>query len=684
MRNKTANKAAFFSRSPGASRATALAVMALMAWHVPAAAQIPPHERQILTDLYRSANKTSWNYTGAGARWAYWAEYGVMRPAGTECRWYGIRCANGSVVEISLGSGWVFGRLPDSLSGLKELKSLELDGVKLSDLSNLSRLTGVTSLSISGSDFSGPLPNLSGLKELESLKINETNFSGPLPDLRNFPKLRIFDVSSNKFSGDIANVHIAGHPSLEKVNVAFNRLTGTAPRPAPANLEKGGSDLCPNLLKAHDAPDWRSTNEAWIRATFKNVSEGSLSDYAYDAWAAGEGVPYADGFTPISEFYWESVQNIGCRGALAKPLNHDNLLEVAHHSEYLNEFNQGEDFYHVTLGVGGEGGRYERGFVDVIKVVGLDVETYPGWRMGFGRGPSSLVAYHDHWYLTPTDIFFSSRPHKIGETPMIEYRLCAGRGGKEPCTETARVKLHNRVGRMPQKITKFNIIQSERSVGYYYADAVLDTKKPVHYANFTPDVCTIMSYDERGHDSWAYWNPDYPPYTERYVKALKYGTCNIAAYHPGNSIYDAARPVMRSFVVDPKRDIQTITFPSQNVPAFAVGRTFALQGITGGNSANPVVVSSRTPAVCTVAGRVVTMRNQGTCIIVATQAGNANYAPATMASRSFVFSASKQGVQPGAEQALLPLMESAAAVDVSGASAIPAMAGAAAVQERSR
>jgi len=55
---------------------------------------------------------------------------------------------------------------------------------------------------------------------------------------------------------------------------------------------------------------------------------------------------------------------------------------------------------------------------------------------------------------------------------------------------------------------------------------------------------------------------------------------------------------------------------------------------TGGASGNPVVITSTTPNVCTVAGTVVRFVGVGTCVIAANQSGNSAYnaAPQVMQS----------------------------------------------------
>ena len=78
---------------------------------------------------------------------------------------------------------------------------------------------------------------------------------------------------------------------------------------------------------------------------------------------------------------------------------------------------------------------------------------------------------------------------------------------------------------------------------------------------------------------------------------------------------------------------QTITFAAlanklYGAAPFAVSAT-ASSGLA-------VSFSSDTTSVCTVSGNTVTLHSTGTCTIRASQAGNANYQPATDVTRSFV------------------------------------------------
>ncbi|MEQ1516466.1 MAG: fibronectin type III domain-containing protein, partial [Usitatibacteraceae bacterium] len=67
---------------------------------------------------------------------------------------------------------------------------------------------------------------------------------------------------------------------------------------------------------------------------------------------------------------------------------------------------------------------------------------------------------------------------------------------------------------------------------------------------------------------------------------------------------------------------------------FSAGGTFAVSPLaTGGASSSPIVYGSNTPGVCTLTGTTVMMLSAGICTITADQAGDANYAAATQATR---------------------------------------------------
>ncbi len=106
--------------------------------------------------------------------------------------------------------------------------------------------------------------------------------------------------------------------------------------------------------------------------------------------------------------------------------------------------------------------------------------------------------------------------------------------------------------------------------------------------------------------------------------------CRIRAEQNGNSQWQPATPVTRT--IDINRAPQTITFdPPASVPVTA--QSFSWPAPTGGGSGQPVIVVSLTPDICvvsTTAGNTADIVATGDCILQASQAGNANYNPATV------------------------------------------------------
>jgi uncharacterized protein (TIGR03437 family) len=130
----------------------------------------------------------------------------------------------------------------------------------------------------------------------------------------------------------------------------------------------------------------------------------------------------------------------------------------------------------------------------------------------------------------------------------------------------------------------------------------------VSFVANTPAVCTVSSST---------------------LTLVALGTCSIAASQAGNSTYLPAPPVVRSFAVT--QATQAITFGT--LPSVMLSVTVNLSAIA--SSGLPVSFTSLTPAVCTVNASTVTPLAPGVCSIMATQAGNTNYAPAAPMTQSF-------------------------------------------------
>jgi hypothetical protein len=141
---------------------------------------------------------------------------------------------------------------------------------------------------------------------------------------------------------------------------------------------------------------------------------------------------------------------------------------------------------------------------------------------------------------------------------------------------------------------------------------------PVSFASTTLGVCTVSASS---------------------VNGVAAGTCIIAANQAGNANYNPATQATQTFNVS--KASQTLNFGA--ALSVIVGGNGSLSA-TGGASGNPVTLTSTTTGVCTVSGTTVYGLTAGSCTIVASQVGNANYNPATQVTQTFSISKGSQTV----------------------------------------
>ena len=119
------------------------------------------------------------------------------------------------------------------------------------------------------------------------------------------------------------------------------------------------------------------------------------------------------------------------------------------------------------------------------------------------------------------------------------------------------------------------------------------------------------------------------------------GTCTVQADQAGDSSWDPAAPVTRSFTVN--KAAQAIDFGVLSNVVFGSGGV-VLSATS--ESGLPVTYSSLTPLICTVSDTTVTLVGAGTCTIQADQAGDANHDPAAPVTRSFLVLAAQSSLPP--------------------------------------
>ena len=197
-------------------RASACA-LALGALALPAAANIPLTERQVLLDLFSGTD---------GQNWTHKTGWGAPIP-GDECSWFGVTCVGDNVTEISLWGNGLAGTLPTNLKDLTELKSFNVSENALSGA--IPALpAGLQVLTAYENRLTGAIPPLPA--GLQNFSADDNLLTGAIPDLP--AGLQFFAANNNQLTSAIPDLP-AGLQSFAANN---NRLSGAVPD-LPAGLQ---------------------------------------------------------------------------------------------------------------------------------------------------------------------------------------------------------------------------------------------------------------------------------------------------------------------------------------------------------------------------------------------------------------------------------------------------------------
>jgi sugar lactone lactonase YvrE len=163
----------------------------------------------------------------------------------------------------------------------------------------------------------------------------------------------------------------------------------------------------------------------------------------------------------------------------------------------------------------------------------------------------------------------------------------------------------------PQTITFPAITATQYVLSQVTLSATASSGLAVSFASATPAVCTVSGVT---------------------ASLLNLGDCVIHATQAGSkTVYSVAPMASQSFIVHSIP--QTITFPAITA-TLAAASTLPLSATA--SSGLTVAFASTTPTVCTVSGTTASLLTSGTCIVQATQAGNANYSAAAMAQQNLL------------------------------------------------
>lgn len=148
------------------------------------------------------------SFTEGGDALSSWSSSSA---ATTPCGWFGVICVSGVVTGLRLAK-------------------LGLSGTV--NVTALSHLKGLRSISLDNNTFSGPLPpDLSSLWSIKSLFLSHNAFSGEIPDglFASMRRLKKLWLNDNRFTGRIPSSISNAHSKLIELRLEDNAFDGTVP-----------------------------------------------------------------------------------------------------------------------------------------------------------------------------------------------------------------------------------------------------------------------------------------------------------------------------------------------------------------------------------------------------------------------------------------------------------------------
>ncbi|KAL5566021.1 hypothetical protein UlMin_029185 [Ulmus minor] len=134
--------------------------------------------------------------------------------------------------SLRLGGTRFFGKLPISISNLKDLNELRVSGCNFSGLipSSLGNLTQLMFLDLANNSFSGQVPSsLQNLAKLKHLLLADNNFSNlTLSWIGKLAKLNLLDLTRTNLREQIP-ISFTNLTHLSTLAMAYNQLTGPIP-----------------------------------------------------------------------------------------------------------------------------------------------------------------------------------------------------------------------------------------------------------------------------------------------------------------------------------------------------------------------------------------------------------------------------------------------------------------------
>lgn len=153
-----------------------------------------------------------------------------------------LKWTNPNLNTLDLSSTCFSGELPESIGSLVSLEILWLGNCNFSGFIPISirKLSRLLRVDLSFNKFSGRIPySFSNLYQLKYLALSSNALGGPIPNIfTNMTQLDSLDFSNNNLVGDLTLSSLLSIPSLQRLDLSGNQLSGTIAEFTAAKLVK--------------------------------------------------------------------------------------------------------------------------------------------------------------------------------------------------------------------------------------------------------------------------------------------------------------------------------------------------------------------------------------------------------------------------------------------------------------
>ncbi|KAF8711442.1 hypothetical protein HU200_029477 [Digitaria exilis] len=195
------------------------------------------------------------------------------------CRFFGVRCDDTMVTEISLSNMNLSGGISPSIGDLHGLTRLELDSNSLSGPvpPELAKCTHLLFLNLSCNGLSGELPDLSSLAVLDTLDVETNGFTGRFPAwVGNLAALTTLSVGLNSYDQGETPATIGNLKNLTYLYLAGCSLTGVIPDSIFGLTALETLDMSMNNLAGAIPAAIGNLTNLWKIELYKNNLTGEL------------------------------------------------------------------------------------------------------------------------------------------------------------------------------------------------------------------------------------------------------------------------------------------------------------------------------------------------------------------------------------------------------------------------